>query len=69
MTVRGPTWDVHRIVYGPDTRSAFARVTAHVTHDGSDLQIEETLAFTIDEQLLISRIEVFWRDPRGDRSS
>jgi len=26
--VPGTTWDVHRIVYSPDGKSAFARVTA-----------------------------------------
>ena len=63
------TWDVHRIVYGPDTRSAFARVTARVPRPDSELQIEEILAFTIDPDGLVTCIEVFWRDPRSNRSS
>jgi hypothetical protein len=59
------TWDVHRVVYARDRRSAFARVTAHVPHEGRDLLIEQTLAYELDEDGLISRIEVFWRDPRA----
>jgi len=58
------TWEVHRIVYGPDARSAFARVTARVPRPGGELQIEQTLAFTIDADGLIAGVEVFWRDPR-----
>ncbi|HWS47540.1 MAG TPA: nuclear transport factor 2 family protein, partial [Acidimicrobiia bacterium] len=34
------TWDVHRVVYAHDGRSAFARVTAHVPHGGRELRIE-----------------------------
>ncbi len=60
------TWDVHRIVYAPDRRSVFARVTAHVPHEGRQLRIEQTLAYELDPSGLISRIEVFCRDPRGD---
>jgi hypothetical protein len=59
------TWDVHRVVYAQDTRSAFARVTAHVPRDGRKLRIEQTLAYDLDEDGLIARIEVFWRDPRS----
>jgi SnoaL-like domain len=63
---RRTSWDVHRIVYSEDRRSAFARVTAHVPHgEDQDLLIEQTLAYEIDENGLISRIEVFWRDPRS----
>jgi hypothetical protein len=62
---RRTTWDVHRIAYSEDRRSAFARVTAHVPHGGDqDLLIEQTLAYEIDKNGLISRIEVFWRHPR-----
>jgi hypothetical protein len=58
-------WDVHRVVYALDRRSAFARVTAHVRRrDGSrELRLEQTLAYELDANGLISRIEVFWRDP------
>ena len=59
------TWDVHRVVYAPDRRSAFARVTAHVPHRGRELRIDQTLAYELDAHGFISRIEVFWRDPRG----
>ena len=62
------TWNVHRIVYGPDSRSAFARVTARVPRPKGELQIEQTLAYTIDSDGLIACIEVFWRDPRSNRS-
>ena len=58
------TWDVHCVAYTHDRRSAFARVTAHVWHSDRELRIEETLAYEIDEDGLISGIEVFWRDPR-----
>jgi hypothetical protein len=62
---RRTTWDVHRVVYSEDRRSAFARVTAHVPHGDQGMMIEQTLAYEIDENGLISRIEVFWRDPRS----
>jgi hypothetical protein len=57
------TWDVHCIAYTNDRRSAFARVTAHVPHN--ELEIEQTLAFKLDEEELITRIEVFWRHVRS----
>jgi hypothetical protein len=59
------TWDVHRIAYSDDRRSAFARITAHVPHSDRDMKIEQTLAYELDEHGLICRIEVFWRDPRS----
>jgi len=59
------TWDVHCVVYTDDSRSAFARVTAHVPRGSRELRIEQVLAFQIDESGLISKIEVFWRDPRS----
>jgi hypothetical protein len=58
------TWDVHCVAYASGGRSAFARITAHVPRTGRELQIEQTLAYTLDEDGLVSRIEVFWRDPR-----
>jgi hypothetical protein len=60
-----PSWDVHCVAYTADRRSAFARVTAHVPRSDRDLWIEEALVYELDESGLISRIEVFWRDPRG----
>jgi hypothetical protein len=59
------TWDIHRVVYASDRRSAFARVTAHVPHGGRELRVDQALAYELDANGLISRIEVFWRDPRG----
>jgi hypothetical protein len=59
------TWDVHCVAYTDDRRSAFARVTAHVPYSGRELRIEQTLAYHLAENGLISRIEVFWRDPRS----
>jgi hypothetical protein len=61
---RRTTGDVHRVVYSEDRRSAFARVTAHVPREDQEMMIEQTLAYEIDDNGLISRIEVFWRDPR-----
>ena len=58
------TWDVHRVAYTQDGQAAFARVTAHVPRNGRELRIEQTLAYELEENGLISRIEVFWRDPR-----
>jgi len=58
----GTTWDVHRIVYSPDGRAAFARVTAHPTQGGLS-SFEETLAFEFDAEGLVSVIEMFWQTP------
>ena len=60
--VPGTTWDVHRIVYADDGQSAFARVTA-VPARGGLSQFEETLAFMVDDEGLVSLIEVFWQTP------
>jgi len=62
---RGTTWDVHQIVYAPDGQSGFARVTAKL---GPGLgmpyeSFDQILAFTIDDEGLICRIEVFWQTP------
>ena len=59
------TWDVHCVVLTDDSRSAFARITAHVRRGSRELRIEQVLAYQIDESGLISGIEVFWRDPRS----
>ena len=61
------TWDIHSVGYGADGRSAFARVTAHIPQ--WDLHFEETLAFVIGAEGLISLIEVFWRDPNAEPAS
>jgi hypothetical protein len=58
--VPGTTWDVHRIVYAPDGQSAFARVTAYPARGGLS-QFEETLAFVMNDEGLVSLIEVFWQ--------
>jgi hypothetical protein len=59
------TWDVHQIAYAPDGRSAFARVTAHLAPEpGAPFErFEETLAFEMDEEGLVCRVEVFWQTP------
>jgi len=58
------TWDVHCIAYTDDRRSAFARITAHVPQNDRELEVEQTLAYKLDDMGLITRVEVFWRDPR-----
>ena len=62
---RRTSWDVHCIAYTSDGRSAFARITAHVPHVDREMQIEQTLAFKLDEDGFITRIEVFWRQNRS----
>lgn len=56
------TWEVHRIAYGSDGRSGFARVTAHPARGGI-LEFDQTLAFVMDHEGLVSAIEVFWQTP------
>jgi len=61
----GTTWDIHQIVYAPNGRSGFARVTANL---GPGLgmpfeQFDQILAFTMDEEGLVCRVEVFWQTP------
>jgi SnoaL-like domain len=58
----GTTWDLHRIVYAPGGQSAFARVTAYPARGGLS-QFEQTLAFVMDREGLVSLIEVFWQTP------
>jgi hypothetical protein len=60
--LQGTTWDVHRIVYAPDGQSAFARVTAYPARGGWS-QFEETLAFVVNDEDLVSLVEVFWQTP------
>src|SRR6476620_3810155 len=62
---RRTSWDVHCVAYASDGRSAFARITAHVPRDDQEMQIEQTLAYKLDEDGFITRIEVFWRSPRS----
>ncbi|MGH8977906.1 MAG: nuclear transport factor 2 family protein [Acidimicrobiia bacterium] len=59
------SWDVHCIAYTNDRRSAFARITAHVPHNDRELEIEQTIAYKLDDHGLITRIEVFWRHLRS----
>jgi SnoaL-like domain len=59
----GTTWEVHRIAYGRDGHSGFARVTAHPSQ-GPISEFEETLAFQMDDRGLVSIIEVFWQTPQ-----
>ena len=61
----GTTWDVHRIVYAADGQSGFARVTAHLAPGlGAPFErFEETLAFEMDHECLVCRVEVFWQTP------
>ena len=62
---RGTTWDVHQIAYAPDGQFAFARVTAKLG-PGLGLPYErfdQILAFTMDDEGLVCRVEVFWQTP------
>jgi hypothetical protein len=62
---RGTTWDVHQIVYAPERESGFARVTANLGPGlGAPFErFDQVLAFTMDEEGLICRLEVFWQTP------
>jgi ketosteroid isomerase-like protein len=55
--------DVHRVTYASDGRSAFARVTEHLTYPEQELHLEEAYSFHLDESGVISRVEVFWQTP------
>jgi SnoaL-like protein len=55
--------DVHRVMYGPDRRTAFARVTEHLVYPNSEYHLEEAYAFEVDEDGRIARIDVFWQSP------
>ena len=61
----GSRWDVHRIAYTRDGRSGFARVTAHLVPGGGAPfeRFEEVLAFEMDDDGLVCRVEVFWQTP------
>jgi hypothetical protein len=58
--------DVLRITYAQNGRSGFARVTEHLTYPGLELHLEETYAFDIDEEGLLSRVEIFGQSPESD---
>jgi hypothetical protein len=72
----GTTWDVHQIVYSPDGRYCFARVTANLA-PGLGMPFErfdQILVFTMDDEGVIRRVEVYWQTPwlappRGSDSS
>ena len=55
------TWDVHDIAYARDGRTAFARITARMPRPHGEVLIEQTLAFKLRADGLISKIEAFWR--------
>jgi hypothetical protein len=62
---RGTTWNVHQVVYSPDGHSAFACVTADL---GPGLgmpfeRFDQILAFTMGDEGLVCRVEVFWQTP------
>ena len=61
--IPGTTWESHRIICAPDGRSGFARVTAHPAR-GPLSQFEESLAFVMNDEGLVSLIEVFWQTPQ-----
>ena len=58
--------DVHRITYGGDGTSAFARVTEHLVYAHGTHHLEEVYAFELDERGRIARLEVYWQTPADD---
>jgi hypothetical protein len=61
----GTTWDIHQIVYASDGQSGFARVTANLG-PGLEMPFErfdQILAFTMDGEGQVCRVEVFWQTP------
>ena len=58
--------DVHRIMYAPDRRAAFARVSEHLHYAEQDLDLEEAYAFEIDPEGRLTRVEVYWQTPQFD---
>ena len=61
--VQRSSWEVHRIAYAADGHSGFARVTAHPRR-GPLSEFEEVLTFMMDDEGLVSRVEVFWQTPQ-----
>jgi ketosteroid isomerase-like protein len=55
--------DVHRVTYAADGRTAFALVTEHLGYPNRTLHLEEAYAFGLDDEGVLSRIEVFWQTP------
>jgi len=58
--------DVLRVTYAPDGRSGFARVTEHLHYPNQELHLEEAYSFDIDENGLLSRVEIYWQTPELD---
>jgi hypothetical protein len=58
--------DVHRITWAPDGRSAFARVTEHLAYPDRELHLEEAYSFALDEDGLVSLVEIFLQWPDAD---
>jgi len=58
--------DVHRVTYGSDGTSAFARVTEHLVYAHGTHHLEEVYAFELDERGRIARLEVYWQTPDTD---
>ena len=58
--------DVLRVTYAADGGSGFARVTEHLHYPDQEFHLEEAYAFDIDENGLLSRVEVYWQTPQLD---
>jgi hypothetical protein len=58
--------DVLRVTYAGDGGSGFARVTEHLHYPDQEFHLEEAYTFEIDEQGLLSRVEVYWQTPELD---
>jgi ketosteroid isomerase-like protein len=58
--------DVRRIVAASDGRAAFARVTEHLRYGEQERSLEEAYSFDIDDDGLISRVEIYWQTPGND---
>jgi ketosteroid isomerase-like protein len=60
-TLEGYAMDLARVTYVDDGRRAFAELTEHVTLNGAPTVTAEVLVLTLDEEELISRIEIHIR--------
>jgi len=58
--------DVHRVTVAPDGRSGFARVTEHLRYRDRVLHLEEAYAFVLDDNGLVSLVEIFVQTPDAD---
>jgi limonene-1,2-epoxide hydrolase len=56
--------DVHVVTYAADGRVAFARVTEHLGYPDRTLHLEEAYAFGLNDEGLVTRVEVFWQTPQ-----